>query len=502
MKRLICFFMLILLFPVVTLGDQLREETLSYSMAGFDPDDVYRDWSTNLFFQRMQKKTGVQFVYHQYGDQAVWKQAKKDMAANGDLPDVLFKAELTPAETIDMLNKGVLIDLKPLLETHAPNLWALLQENPGYLKAITLPDGSIAALPYIDVYPAQNCIWVNQEWLQQLKISMPTTAEEFERMLVAFKQEDPNRNGKSDEVPLTFTGAYDIKYLAHAFGLIANDFNIFMREDEVRFMPLEPAFRDFMTWCARLYQNQLIAADSFTVSDVLRRVSDAKSTPVYGVIIAPMVSYMVPVEWTQQYVALEPMVYENKQIYRSIAGPVTTGTFAITTACEKPEEMLRWVDCLYTDEGAILASEGLEGEDYLVDGDGTWRKTEEAKQNTFLFNVAINTGAAAPGISSDRFQQLYYDSMIQDVSKQVQMVASYAREPFPPFSLNEEQEQEVLPLQNALGRYVDESIGRWVLGEWETSQAQFDAFNKGLEERGLHEFLKFWQDIYQAEAEK
>lgn len=497
-----CFFVLIVLLPAFALGGHLADEKSTYTMAGFDPSDVYRDWNTNLFFQRMQQKTGIQFHYSQYSDAKTWQQAKKGMTAESDLPDVLFKAEITPAEAMDMRQRGVLIDLMPLLEMHAPNLWALLQQHPEYHQALTLPDGSIAALPYIDLFPAQNCIWINQDWLDQLKLPMPTTADEFEQMLLAFKEKDPNRNGKKDEVPLTFTGAYDLKYLGHAFGLVANDYNLFVQDNQVRFMPSEPAFQDFISWCAGLYQSKLIDADSFVVSDVLRRVTDAKSTPIHGVIMAPMVSYFLPVDWTQKYVALEPMVYENNQVYRSITGPVTTGTFAITSACEQPEEMLNWVDYLYSQEGAILASEGVEGEDYLVDGDGTWRKTEEATQNSFLSNVAVNTGAVAPGISSDEFQQLYYDPLIQNVSKQVQMVASYAREPFPPFSLSNAQEQEVLPLQNALGRYVDESIGRWVLGEWETSQAQFDLFYQGLEERGLPGFLAFWQNIYQVEDRK
>ena len=89
-KRFLCLF-LALMLPCVALAD--------YVMAGLDPENTYRDWNTNLFMKRMQEKTGVVFTYQQYKDAAQWKQAKASMTADGDLPDVLFKAEMTTQET-------------------------------------------------------------------------------------------------------------------------------------------------------------------------------------------------------------------------------------------------------------------------------------------------------------------------------------------------------------------------------------------------------------------
>lgn len=176
-KRFLCLF-LALMLPCAALAD--------YVMAGYEPENIYRDWSQNLFMQRMQEKTGVTFTYQQYGDYAAWTQAKAAMTADGNLPDVLFKAELTPAECIDMLDRGVLVDLKPYLESCCPNLMAVLNENPEYLSAITLPDGRIAALPYISEQLLQNVVWLNKDWMEHLNLSMPTTAEGLEHVLREF----------------------------------------------------------------------------------------------------------------------------------------------------------------------------------------------------------------------------------------------------------------------------------------------------------------------------
>lgn len=497
-KRLICMVLCLLL--CVPLSGNMQQGQV-FVMAGYDPEEVMRDWKTNLFFARMEEKTGVHFTFRQYGRAGDWSDAKANMASGKDLPDVLFKAELTPSETIRMAEQGVLIDLAPLLPQYAPNLWAILEQHPEYRAQITLPGGRIAALPFIDTAPMQNCVWINDQWLKNLKLDMPKDREELETVLEAFKDQDPNRNGRKDEVPLTFLGAYDLKYLAHAFGLAANDFNVFAEDGKARFMPLDVQFKPFIRWCRTLYEKGLIDQEGFATADTLRRVNDKNSAQVYGALMAPLPSQLLPLEWTDDYRVMPPLTFEGKTVYRAPAPPVTAGCFAITSACASPETMLRWVDTLYTQEGAVLAAEGVEGEDYLVDGDGTWRKTPTAENSSFLSNVAITTGSVIPGASAEQFERQYQDKRIAAMGEQIGLVGAVAAVPFPPYALTEEQEAYILPLQNAIGRFVDESIARWVIGEWETSDDVFKRFEQELYDRGLSEFMAFWQDVLDQCAE-
>ena len=53
-------------------------------------------------------------------------------------------------------------------------------------------------------------------------------------------------------------------------------------------------------------------------------------------------------------------------MWRDLLGSVARGAFAVTSACEDPAAALRWVDYLYTQEGGILATAGVEGEDYVT----------------------------------------------------------------------------------------------------------------------------------------
>ena len=493
-KRLICLCLIcVMTFGSFSLAEEAQPAT--YVMAGYDSSE-YRDWKTNTFFLRMEAHSGILFTYQQYNKADKWQAAKKAMLNGKDLPDILFKAGLTALESMEMLEKGVLIDLKPYLEENCPNLWAILQENPEYMEAITLPDGRIAALPYISTTPIQNYIWINKAWLEQLHIKMPTTKEELVSVLEAFKTKDPNQNGRLDEIPMGFLGPFDLKFLAHAFGMIANDYNIYEEEGKVHFMPLHENFREFITWCRDLYVRGILDHEGFFTSNSFRQVTDSDAVPTYGTIITPVAADLFPVSWGTDYVILDPLVYEGKQIYRDLTGDVIRGTFAVTSACKEPEKMLQWVDYLYSEEGAILAGIGKVGEDILVAEDGTWGLTETAKNTTLFSSANLITGSPYPGILPDDFQRKFADnSLLRETVEMQDRVKAVARRPFPYYTLTQAQVDEITPLQNEIGYYVDMQIARWVLGEIEISDETFAEFEKTLEEKGISVFLAFWQDI-------
>ena len=488
LKRVLCF-LLALMLPCAALAE--------YTMAGYDDETTYRDWSRNLFFSRMEDMTGVSFTYRQYKKAEEWAQAKASLqAGDPSLPDVLFKAQLSPAECMELLNRGVLIDLAPYLQQDCPHLFALLAENPEYREAITLPDGRIAALPAISEQPMQNCVWLNQAWLHTLDLSMPQTAEELTAVLRAFRDGDPNRNGRRDEIPLSFLGAFDLKFLGHAYGLIANDYNLRAVDGQARFIPLEPRFRPFVEWLRQLFEEGLLDPDGFITSDSLRQVTDENKTNVYGGVITTMPTNFLPAAWMNSYAVMPPLTHEGTAEYRSFAGHVITGTFAVTTACRDVSRLLEWADRFYTEEVSILASAGLENVDYVVDGDGTWRMTATASGNSYFSGeVLLASGASAPGYSADEFQRSYHDETVRYISDQIALINASAIRPFPYFALSAAQAAQIAPLQSKIGRLVDESIARWVLGETEISDESFQAFEQQLQQAGLEEFMRFWQAV-------
>lgn len=497
-RSLCCLLVLMLAFvPAAT------AETL-FSMAGYDGESSNHDWNTNQFFVRMQENTGISFTFDQYTDRTKWQAAKDEMfAEGGTLPDVLFKAALTTDEMIRYSQSGQLIDLRPLLEENAPNLWALLQAHPDWLEAVTLPDGKIVALPALQEVAPQDALWINQTWLDKLGLDMPTDFESLREVLTAFRDRDPNGNGKKDEIPLTFLGPWELKLFSHAYGVVANDYNIYLDEaGQVHYWPEEDSFFALAETLRGLYADKLLDQNGFTTADTLRRITDEKAEVTYGAFFAPTPVSLVTYEMSQNYVIVEPFAYEGVQVYRDLYGQVTRGTFAVTSACEDPAALLKWVDLLYSEEGAIEAMVGRQDENYTVDEDGywDWMGGLDSLTASALNELSIYDSGEMPWLFPQAFYDRYTEENVRRVNEELHKLDAFVKRPFPVYTLTLEESGTVAQWQNELGLYVDETLARFVLGELELNEENISAFREGLRERGMEEMITFWQTIAERAA--
>lgn len=499
-KRLLCLIvLLLLLLPATALNEG------GFVMAGFDGSDSQHDWSSNAFFTRMEERTGLAFTFQQYNKLTEWQTAKDRMFSQGTLPDVLFKAALTTEELIRYTEDGQLIDLKPLLPENAPHLWALLQENPDWLKAITLPSGKIGALPSIQPVPAQDVLWINKQWLDKLGLALPADMDSLEKALAAFRDGDPNGNGKQDEIPLGFLGPWELKLFSHAYGVTANDYNIYLDEDgTVRFWPAEDGFLDMAARLRDMYREGLLDPDGFQTVDLLRRSTDEKADVRYGAFFAPTPVSLLSYDQAQSYVALDPLVYQGERVYRDLIGPVIRGTFAITSACADPAAMLRWVDILYTEEGAVEAMLGKEGEAWLNNDEGWWQWKGGAENVTsaMLSQLSVYDTGNMPWLFPQAFYERYEEEGVRRITQELNRFATYVKRPFPVYTLTLEEDAVLLPLQNALGRYVDESLAKFITGDREINQQTAADFRAELESLGMKQMTDFWQAVAERLAQE
>ena len=473
-----------------------------FILAGYVGEDTHQDPNSNLFFKRMEEKTGISFEFRQFTDYAAWTAEKARLFAGEELPDALFRAELNPQETLSYYQSGKLIDLNPLLQENAPNLYTLLEANPAWREAITLPGGAIAALPAINPLRAQNAMWISKTWLETLKLQMPTDAATFKAVLEAFKTRDPNRNGKADEVPLTFLGPWDLKFLAHAFGLYANDYNMYVdASGTAQFMPAMDRYREFAAWVSELYNAGLLDKNGFTTADALRKVTDEKAAATYGLLFGPTPTTFLPAAQGTEYAVLPPLQYEGRQVYRNFLGPVARGTFAITSACKDPAALLQWVDYLYSEEGGRLALLGQEGAEYAFNENGTWRWLMAPEDlSDAIQNATLREGDAYPLLNPVDFQLKFEDEKTAQLVRSMMEFGQTATLPFPLFTLTKEQQDFIAPMQMEIGRFVDESLARFVLGETPLTEESWQDYLLTLEDMGLSSFTAFWQQLQGGQA--
>ncbi len=469
-----------------------------FSIAGYDHQDTNHVWTENLFFKRMEEKTGIRLTLNQYTTEASWEAAKSAMFDGSlALPDAFFKANMTTQETQKWFEAGKLIDLKPYLEQYAPNLWALLQQRPDWLEAITLPTGEIAALPAIDELQFNNAMWINKTWLDKAGLAMPTTAEELTHVLRTFRDRDMNGNGKKgDEVPLTFSSLWDLRFLAHAFGINANDYYVTMDESgKVSEILTSDANRAFLTWLHELWTEGLLDGNGFSGLRDMAVNTDEDAACVYGVLLASTPVELVPTAALKDYVLLEPMVYEGKQVYRDLTGDVIRGTFAITAACKEPAALLSWVDYLYTEEGFILSEAGMAGEEFTWNDDGTWlwENTSEMLMNSVLPEATIRAGISMPGYASLSFQQKIDNAATMHVVDSLLRLKAIDSMPYPYVYLTEDQQARVDELIWDIGRYAEYQMVWFVTGDVELNDSTWTAFCEQVKSLGVEEMVAIWQ---------
>ena len=128
------------------------------------------------------------------------------MLASDDLPEVIIGCNIRLDQMQILAEQGVALPLNDYIDKYGVETKKMFETNPAIKPLITLLDGKIYGLPhYNDCYHCSMSqkMWVYKPWLDKLGLKVPETTDEFEAMLKAFKEKDPNGNGKADEIPLS-----------------------------------------------------------------------------------------------------------------------------------------------------------------------------------------------------------------------------------------------------------------------------------------------------------
>lgn len=509
MRKLLAILQIFVLMAAMALPTAFAAEA-PIMLAGLEAasssssTEAQHDWDTNLFFQTMQEKTGIAFSFTEYVSREAWTEAKTEMLAGEvAMPDMFFKAELTPQETLAFYEAGKLIDLRPYLAAYAPHAWALLEANPEWMEAVSLPDGAIVALPSINELTPNNTLWINKTWLDRLKMGVPTTAEELTEVLRQFRDRDMNQNGsRNDEIPLSFVSMWDLRFLAHAFGINADDYYLTEQNGKISEVLTTEENRAFLTWLHELYTEGLLDSQGFMAMRLVEAAtsssssSNSNATAKYGVFFGATPQDVVGVNLASEYIALDPLVYNGQQVYRDFTGDLYRGTFAISSTCAEPEKLLQWVDYLYTDEGFLAAQVGKEGEDYDWNDDGTWAYARTAEEVVAMQGTNTIWTTSMPSYASAEIQMKMDDDATHALAAELARVRHWEKRAMPLLYLTQEQMNRVTELQSGISTYAETRMAWFVAGDVELNDETWADFCAQVKALGIDEMVSIWQNAY------
>jgi putative aldouronate transport system substrate-binding protein len=482
--------------------------TLSYfvTMSG-NPAPGMKTQNDMAAYQETEKKTGIhiEFQHPAVGQE---KNQFNLLMSSGDYPDVIeWGWNDYPGGGVGAMNNGVIIPLNDYIDQFAPNLSKLLEDNPEIKKDVSTDDGRIYAFPFLRSDPylrTYQGIGVRQDWLDEVGLQMPTTIDEWHAVLKAFKEKDPNKNGKADEIPLLIARDTMLNFsnvFLNAWGT-SGRFNL--QDGKVVFGPIQSEYKAFLETMRSWYEEglidrdyagtdakqkdakwtgELLGASELAVGGGIGKYTTAMSAknPKFNLAGAPYPTLAK---------GEKPVLGQREPIFNSVGA-------AITKNNKHVEETVKWLDYKYGEEGSMLFNFGIEGKSYVMK-DGFPTYTDDILKNpdglafgTSLGRYAIPFGG--PFVQDKRYQ-LQNASMPQQQAALNTWMDVENENWLPPLSFTNDESARLASIMTDVNTYRDEMFDKYVMGA--ESINSFDNFVKTIEGMGIQEALEIQQAAY------
>jgi putative aldouronate transport system substrate-binding protein len=503
----------------------------------FAPQSADWNLATNDFTKLVKQKFNLTIKWQTTTfDGGPAKEKRQVSLASGDYPDLYLLIpwvdQFSQADLLRLSNQGVVVPLNQLIDQYAPNIKKALDASPGYKEMATAPDGKIYGMPqWVDCFHCsyQDKLWMNSAWLKKLGLEQPKTTEDMRKVLQAFKTQDPNGNGKADEVPLSADVRDSlIPYFMNAFiydpqGTSGNNNStLVLNNGKVDVQANKDGWRDGLKYINSLVKEGLIDKGAFTQNpDALIRQGDSGSVPALGAATVLHSGEFVTIGQAdgrdKQYDAVPPLTGPNGANFTGYNFPSVPGaTFVLTSKATQEEQIqaIKMLDYIFTDAGQINGQFGSEGKAWTKPGPGDVALDKSLKPVFKQIPLKpgskpLNSGWGALAQYNNTAQFRNSEAIDTDINSQ----AGYERRLFEATKLyagKEDKAQiypfwkvwidpslasEVATLQTNLENYVQQNALQFITGS-KNIDTDWDAYVKGLDGLGLKRYLEIQQTAY------
>ncbi len=273
------------------------------------------------------------------------------------------------------------------------------------------------SMPHInDCYHCNNSqkAWIYKPWLDKLGLAVPTTTDELEQVLLAFKEKDPNGNGIADEIP--WSGAQIGSWHAKLSSFIMNAFvlnselgtvpSMYVEDGTIKMAYAQEGWKEGIIYLNKLYNQGLIDPEVFT-NDMTKHkgLGEYPDAAIMGFTQAGwpgmFIDWNVPssTRW-QEYVPVAPLKGPSglQQSPNNPYGFGGTGAAMITKDCKYPDAAYRLIDLFYSYDSTMRSVYGRPGTEWKEADAGAefdhWRRAHHAIMSS---SPGLNNSRRSPG---------------------------------------------------------------------------------------------------------
>lgn len=510
------------------------------SLRIFAPQNSTMDLETAVFTQFVEKEFGLDLSFETTAYDAGAAIEKRQITlASGDYPEAFFLIAwvdvFSQAELLKFANYGVVLPLNDLIDKHAPNLKAAFEKVPEFRALSTAPDGNIYGIPQWNdcfhcSYGAK--LWMNTEWLNKLGLEQPKTTEDMRAVLTAFKTQDPNGNGRADEIPLSAdTSDFLVPYFMNAFIFDprvsdAASMMLALNQDKVQFQAVQSGWRDGLSYLSSLFDEGLIDSGAFTQNrDALSALGNTAGAATVGAatVLHPgiFVTNGQADGRDRNYDAVPPLTGPAGLAYTSYNLPSRPGaSFVLTNKANEEQQIaaIKLLDYLFTTEGHLRGQFGVEGENWTdpVEGDLALDTDYPALYRT----VPMPPTAKPTNNSWGAIAEFFSDAAFRGGQVQPEAIYEqngYERRLFQATKLYEghvpldqlfpywnvwvgaDQADELAQLQTNINGYVMQANAEFITGQRDIKDdAAWETYLNDLKSLGVERYVELYQASYDA----
>ncbi len=301
-----------------------------------------------------------------------------------DLPDFLNVAALGDPSLLEMATDGQFKDIDSILEKSDGTAKTFFETEVGKRSWLlnTTDDGKVYWISQVQMTtyedkPASTnyTVLIRGDWVEDLGLEMPTTADEFYDTIKAFQENDVNGNGSADEVLVADTANFS-NGIAQWFGLFysLSSFGISDGEPTDITSPwYQEGVDEYFTFLQKMINDGIMDPTAVGAAQSGNQVENNKAA---AIVSYPMETWsMASVVGDDDAIYVPLNLQGDPAIQNSliIEPPMLSyGRYAFTSSSKSDEANARLLDVLCSDEYIELTAFGIEGE--------TWEMKDGRKQ--------------------------------------------------------------------------------------------------------------------------
>jgi putative aldouronate transport system substrate-binding protein len=344
---------------------------------------------------------------------------------------------------------------------------------------------------------------IRQDWLNDLGLEVPSTIAEWENVLTKFKDEKTNGAG-----PLQFlySGFNFGEVFSGAFGIGGSSESgaMVLVDGKIQYSFLLPEMRDYLETMKRWYEAGLIdqefTARGFLMYAETNRLANNELGAFVSFFNQAGTFYKDSGVMTDEdfFLTLAPIPSLNEGEQPTVGLRMTRaagGAAAITTSCEDPVLAVKLIDYLFSDEGALLANYGIEGETFNYNEEGKpiladliIKNPDGMTATTAQFTYLIHNGP----------MYFYLDREEDVLDEEGKKYITLWDLPYPRtitgLNFTSEEGTEKATIMNDINTLVSENVVKFIMGE--KSFDEYDAFVEQIKAMNIDRVVQIYSDAY------